>query len=122
MLFEEVAERGVIEQVFWFDGLNLAGNRMRMMKGRGPMTPPAGVPITLDLPVDPQLVHDLAEAFNAGVGDQRAEILRFVPAIRFHSIEDEGGLFAQRVHGDVSVTPLLPTAVRAFWLANLERA
>jgi hypothetical protein len=40
------------------------------------MTPPAGVPNTLDLAVDPQLVHDLAETFNAGVGDKRAKILR----------------------------------------------
>jgi hypothetical protein len=37
------------------------------------MTPPAGVPNTLDLAVDPQLVHDLAETFNAGVGDKRAK-------------------------------------------------
>jgi hypothetical protein len=48
-------------------------------------------------------VHDLAETFNAGVGDKRAKILRFVPAIRFHLVEDEAGVFAQRMHGDVSV-------------------
>jgi hypothetical protein len=67
------------------------------------MTPPAGVANTLDLPVDPQLVHDLAETFIAGVGDKRAKILRFVPAIRFHSVENDAGVFAQRMHGEVSV-------------------
>jgi hypothetical protein len=68
------------------------------MGRRGPVTPPAGVPATLDLPADPQLVHDLAEAFNAGVGVERAKILEFVPAIRFHLVEDQAGVFAQRGH------------------------
>jgi hypothetical protein len=68
------------------------------------MTPPPGVFNTLDLTVDPQLVHDLAKTFNAGVWDKRAKVLRFVPAIRFHVIEDESGVFAQRMmHDDVSV-------------------
>jgi hypothetical protein len=98
-LLEEVCERGVIEQVFRFDGLNLARNRMGKMRWRGRMTPPASVPDTLDLAVDPQLVHDLAEMFNAGIGNKRAKIGRFVPAIRFHSVEDEAGVFAQRMHG-----------------------
>jgi hypothetical protein len=62
------------------------------------MTPPARVPDTLDLAVDPQLVHDLAETFNTRVGDEREKVLRFVPAIRFHSIEDEAGVFAERRH------------------------
>jgi hypothetical protein len=102
-LLEEIRERRVIEHVFRLDGLNLAGSRMRKMRWRGPMTPPAGVADTLDLPVDPQLVHDLAETFIAGVGDKRAKILRFVPAIRFHSVQNDAGVFAQRMHGEVSV-------------------
>ena len=74
---EEVAKRGVIEQLFRFDGLNLAGRRIGRIMWRGPMTPPAGVLNTLDLTIDPQLVHDLAKTFNAGVGDKRAKLLRF---------------------------------------------
>jgi hypothetical protein len=45
------------------------------------MTAPARVTITLDLPAEPQLVHDVAKAFDAGVGDKRAKIRQFVPAI-----------------------------------------
>ena len=41
------------------------------------MTSPPSVPNTFDLAVDPQLVHDLAETFNAGVGDKRAKVLQF---------------------------------------------
>ena len=67
------------------------------------MTPPARVPNTLDLAADPQLVHDFAETFNAPVGHKRVKILQFVPAMRFHSVEDEAGMFAQLMHGDVSV-------------------
>lgn len=67
------------------------------------MTPPARVPNTLDLAADPQLVHDFAETFNARVGHKRVKILQFVPAMRFHSVEDEAGMFAQLMHGDVSV-------------------
>jgi len=63
------------------------------------MTPPTGVSNPLDLPVDPQLLHDLAEPFDAGVGDKYLNILRLVQAIRFHSVEDEAGVFAQRLHG-----------------------
>jgi hypothetical protein len=69
------------------------------------MTPPARVPDTLDLAVDPQLVHDLAEALDAGVGDERAKILRLVLAVGFHSVEYQSGVFAQRMHGDVSARP-----------------
>jgi hypothetical protein len=134
VLLEEVRERGVIKQVFRFDGLIFAGNRMTKMRWHGPMTPPAGMPNTLDLAVDPQLVHDLAETFNAGVRDERAKILRFVPAIRFHSVEDEAGVFAQRMHRDVSAITaasalkcplglrphslLRMTAAWAFWSAD----
>ena len=73
-LLEEVAERRVVEQVFRFDGLNLAGNPIRKIGWRGAMTPPAGVPNTLDLPADPQLVHDFPKTFNAGVWDERTKI------------------------------------------------
>ena len=59
-LLEKVRERGVIEQVFRFGGLYLAGNRITNMRRNGPMTPPARVPNTLDLTVNPQLVHDVA--------------------------------------------------------------
>jgi len=43
---------------------------------------------TLDLAVDPQLVHELSQMLNACVGSKRAKILRFVTAIRFHVVED----------------------------------
>ena len=68
------------------------------MGWRGAVTPPAGVPDTLDLPADPELVHDLAQPFNADVGNEPAKILGFVPAVRFHSVEDEAGGVAQRGH------------------------
>ena len=69
------------------------------MAWRGRMTTPAGISDPLDLPVDPQLVHDLAKTLNAGVGDKRKKFLRFVLQTRFHSIEDEYGVFAQGKHG-----------------------
>ena len=62
------------------------------------MAPPAGVSNALDQAVDPQFVHDLAEAFDAEVGSKRAKILRFVLAGRFHSVEYLAGVFAQRMH------------------------
>jgi hypothetical protein len=62
------------------------------------MTPPARVPNTLDLPADPQLVHDFAKTFNACVENERAKILQFVPVIRLHSVEDQAGIFAQWIH------------------------
>lgn len=78
------------------------------------MTPPPGVSNTLDLAIDPQLVHDLSKAFHVGVGKQRAKVLRSVPEIRFHSREDEAGVFAQRMHGDVPViTATLSMNMRA---------
>ena len=43
-LLEEVHERRVIEQVFRFDGLNLAGNRIWKITWRRPMTSPARYP------------------------------------------------------------------------------
>jgi len=75
------------------------------------MTPPAGVPDTLDLAVDPQLVHDLAKPFDAGVWDERAQILRVVPASRFHTVEEEAGAVAQRGHAYM-------TGPRAVWPAD----
>jgi len=69
------------------------------------MTPPARVPNTFDLPADPQLVHDFAKTFNARVGYERAKFLQVVAAIRFHTAEDEAGVFAQWIHDDVSLTP-----------------
>ena len=50
---EEVPESGVIEQVFRFDCLSLPGTRMRPIRWRGLMAPPAQVSNTLDLAVDP---------------------------------------------------------------------
>src|SRR4051812_25317153 len=58
------------------------------------------MPNALDLAVDPQLVHQLPERFHAGVGHNCAQIHRLVAAIRFHSIQDEPGVFAQGMHGD----------------------
>ena len=46
-----------------------------------------------------QLVHDVAQTFTADVGDEGAQILRLVTAIRFHPVEDAAGVGAQRVHG-----------------------
>jgi hypothetical protein len=98
VLLEEVRERAVIEQVFGLDRLDLARNRIRRMRDRGAVTPPSGKANTLDLPIDPKLVHERAEAFRAGVSDERAQILRGIPDAWFHSIEDESGVFAQRMH------------------------
>ena len=62
------------------------------------MTPPAGIVDALDLSIDPQLVHDLAQAFNRRVRDKRAKIFRSVQQIRFHTLEDDVCVFAQRKH------------------------
>ena len=87
------------------------------------MTPPAeSTRNTLDLAVDSQLVHDLrGDVRTLGVWEQtRAKIPRLVPAIRFHVVEDETGLFAQRMHAEVSgsstnmparIEPALPRAL-----------
>lgn len=73
------------------------------------MAPPACVSNTLDLAVDPQFVHELAQTLNASVGDKRTKILRFVPAIRFHPAEDCSGVFAQRMHHYVLwLAPTMP--------------
>lgn len=83
------------------------------MRRRRAMTPPAAVPHTLDLPVDPQLVHDLAESLRAGVGDERAQFVRFVQATRLHALEDEAGPFAQRIHEDMTAAwPVWPAFIR----------
>ncbi len=65
------------------------------------MTPPADVFDALDLTVDPQLVHHLAHAFDARIAQERAKVLRCVQSFRLHAVEDETGVFAQRVHRDV---------------------
>ena len=82
------------------------------------MTPPAGVPDALDLTVDPQLVHDLAEEIDAGVGDERPQILRFVDTSRLHSVQDGARVFAQRMHVSVSVSGrLIPSTAGQVELA-----
>jgi len=68
------------------------------MEWDGAVALPAGVPDSLDLPADPQLVHDLAQSLNADLGSERAKIAGFVPAAGFHSVEDEAGRIAQRRH------------------------
>src|SRR5262245_46930088 len=65
------------------------------------MTAPARVPDALYLAVEPQLVHDFAQTFHAGVGKKRAKILWFVPPIRFHAFEDGSSVLAQPIHGGV---------------------
>jgi hypothetical protein len=60
-------------------------------------------------------VHELAEAFGAGAGDERAKILQLVPPIRFHSVEDAAGVFAQRRHGDVPVITAALSIDRPAW-------
>jgi hypothetical protein len=52
------------------------------------MAAPACVSNTLDLAIDPQFVHELAQTLNASVGNKRTKILRFVRAIRLHLVED----------------------------------
>ena len=61
---------------------------MRPISWRGPMAAPACVSNTLDLAIDPQFVHELAQTLNASVGNKRTKILRFVRAIRLHLVED----------------------------------
>jgi hypothetical protein len=96
----------VVEQVLWFDGFDFAIDGTWTIRRRGPMTLPASVSHAFDVAVDPQLVHDFAETLNAGVGDKRAKICRFVPAVRFHMVEDEAGVFTQRMHHNVWVQQL----------------
>ena len=73
------------------------------------MTAPPGKADTLDLSIDPELVHDRAQPFRTRVGDQRAQILRVVAAAWFHSIEDRSGVFAQWTHGRLHSLSLTPT-------------
>jgi hypothetical protein len=72
------------------------------------MPPPARVLNALHLTVDPQLVHDLAQTFHAGVGKKRAKIPWLVEAVRFHAFEDENGVFAQVTHVGVSMIGVAP--------------
>jgi len=102
----------VIEQVVRRDGLSLVGNGLAPVRRLGPDAPPAGVADTLDLAVDPQLVHDFAQPVGAGIGDERAKVLQAVPAIRFHPLEDDPGVVAQPLPGGVHSGM---TAAPAFW-------
>jgi hypothetical protein len=65
------------------------------------MAPVARVPDPLDLTVDPQLVHDLAQMLDARLRRERPEIVWFVVPIPFHTVEDADRVFAQALHGDV---------------------
>jgi len=100
------------------------------------MASPPKVPNALHVTIDPQLVHDLAQTFHAGVGKKRAKILWFVQASRFHAFENESGVFAQPTHGGCSIITAAPgtnvprpgepspsvwTAVGSFWLAYFCR-
>jgi hypothetical protein len=113
VLSEEIRKRVVIEQVLGFDNLSLpeAGRRgviwsvgffidAALVARRRPMALPAGIANALDLAVHPQLVHDFPETLDAGVGHKGAQIQQLIPAIRFHSIEDGTGVFAQGMHRD----------------------
>jgi hypothetical protein len=111
-LFEKVRERGVIEQGVRRDRLSLVGNGLAPMDRFGPGTPPAGVADALDLAGDPQLVHDFAQPVDTGVGDERVKVRQAVPAIRFHSLEDDPGVVAQPLPGGVHSDM---TAAPAFW-------
>ena len=95
VLLEEVREGVVVEQIFRLDRLNFDRNRLRTMTGHGAMTPPARVPNALHLAGEPQLVHDLAETFDAGVWKKRPKVLWAVDAIRLHAFEDESSVLAQ---------------------------
>src|SRR4029079_15789831 len=86
------------------------------------MAPAARMADPLDLPVDPELVHDLAQMLDAHLRRERAEVIRFVAAVRFHATEDGDGVFAQPLHGIVPARMmripfrlLILTAGAAFW-------
>ena len=98
-LFEEIRERGVIEELSRCDALDFARlPSSRKRRRRGSMTAPAGVVHALDLPIDPELVHDLAKAFDGQIRDKRAKLLRSIQQIGFHALEDDVGVFAQGMH------------------------
>jgi hypothetical protein len=102
-LLEEVRERVVVEQVFRVNGWDIERNRLSTTRRHGAMASPPKVPNALHVTIDPQLVHDLAQTFHAGVGKKRAKILWFVQASRFHAFENESGVFAQPTHGGCSI-------------------
>src|SRR5262245_1258668 len=62
------------------------------------MAPPASVVDALDVPIDPELVHDFAKAINRGVREKRAKFLRSVQQIGFHTLEDDAGMFGEGMH------------------------
>ena len=72
------------------------------------MTTPAGVVHALDLPMDPQLVHDLAKSFDSQIRKKRTKLLRSVQQIGFHTLEDDSGVFAQGIHRDVRLIAARP--------------
>jgi hypothetical protein len=111
ILLEEIPQRVVIEQVLGLhDGLPEAGSRgdtsgvelieRALVARRRSMATPTRIAKALDVAVDPQLVHHSPENLGAGVGDKGAQIRHIIAAIRFQSIEDEAGVFAQGMHGD----------------------
>lgn len=112
-LSEEIRKGSVIEQILRPDDFCLPESRRlgdapvvvlridwRPVGRRRWMALPARVANALDLAIDPQFVHDVPESFGAGVGQKCAQIRRLIAAVRFHSIEDEPGLFAQGMHDD----------------------
>lgn len=58
------------------------------------MPPPSGVSDTLDLPVDPQLGHELPDPFGAGAGEYRPQTRRVVGAAGLHAFENDAGVVA----------------------------
>lgn len=83
---------------------------MRWLRSR-PL--PAEVAHALDLAVDPQFVHDFAQAFKAQVGHEHLQVRRAVCAIPVHSVENRAGEVAQRLPWGVHSCM---TAVAALWL------
>ena len=113
-LLEECIERVVIEQILRLDDLDLPTWEAAFVNGRRrSMAPPARMAGAFDLAIDPQLVHDLPETLEAGVGQEGAEIADVVAAIPLHTVEDEASVFTQVGHGDIC-----RTAIEAVWLAG----
>jgi hypothetical protein len=111
-LSEEVCERIVVEQVFRPDGFSLrrlpivstrAGARVhrtvaigtRLDAARRPLEPPSAESVPLNVPFDPQFVHDLAETFDAGIRQPCLDLAWLVGPAGFHPAEDEHCFFAQ---------------------------
>jgi len=108
-LFEELCERIVIEQFLRPDAPVIDSARIGHMGREGAMTAPGRAPDALDLTMEPELVHDVAHAFNAHIGAKCADFLRAVPAVRFHMLEDDACEFAQGRHNEsIGMTPTWP--------------